>query len=118
MKFTKPRNLSRIAAACFTFVLLYGCGATQPPNALPLPVVQPTQSVDIDPSLVTYCPAVPHLPRQQYTQGKTLDPVKFWQDLYTECSGKQRKLVDLTSQAFKLNPAKPVVVAPYPPVTQ
>lgn len=108
------RSQLRSAAACFTFCLLYGCGTTPPSNPPPLPIVQPTQSVDVDPTLVTYCPAVAVIPRTVYSQGATLDPVKYWQDLYTLCSGKQRKLVDLAAQAFNLPTPAPAVLSAYP----
>lgn len=112
-----PQSQRRGLAAAATFVLLYGCG-NQPVKTDPLPIVQPTQQVNVDPTLMTYCPTVPHLSVQKYSQRQTLDPVKFWQNLYTECAGKQRKLVDLAADAFKLPKPQPPAPASAPVISQ
>jgi hypothetical protein len=107
----------RGAAAAATFVLLYGCANTPAPPP-PLPIVQPTQTVDVDPTLMTYCPTQPPIPRQKYSQKQSLQVAQYWQDLYTLCAGKQRKLVDLTSKAFNLQNPQPPVPASAPVITQ
>lgn len=116
-KRTRTSSQLRAAAMAATFAVLYGC-ATAPQPADPLPIVAPRESVNIDPKLVTYCPAQSHIPRQKYTQKQSLQIAEYWENLYTACAGQQRKLVDLTAKAFNLQTPQPPVPASAPVISQ
>jgi len=99
-------SAKRSMAASLVFGMLYGCG-TQPPQPNPVPVVPEKTTVNVDPALVTYCEQQPHIPVQKYSQKQSLQAAEYWQNLYTVCAGKQRKLVDLTAKAFNLPTPQP-----------
>ena len=99
-------SAKRSMAMSVVFGMLYGCAGQQPqPN--PVPVVPQKTTVNVDPTLVTYCETQPPIPVQKYSQKQSLQAAEYWQNLYTVCAGKQRKLVDLTAKAFNLPTPQP-----------
>lgn len=90
---------------CSTFVVLYGCGTAPqaPVSATPLPIVAPKETVVIPKEIMDPCTPVAKLPRQKYTQQGTLDVATVWQNAYTNCANKHKKLSDLAAKAFNID---------------
>lgn len=85
-------------------LFLTGCGMFKhtPPAQVENPaLVTLKEKINIDPSLLEACPALPHL--VDSTDAKVLEVTRQWLDAYQTCATNKAKLNGIVQDAFNLN---------------